>query len=190
MIILAIDSSRQTQSICLFDSRQSKTLAIYEKTNKSSQLISILADLLKECQMKIQDINLILVNIGPGSFTGIRSALTIIKTLAAELNLEIFAANNFELIRFEKNLAIDQALCISAGKNDYFISINNDYNNLEKNFFSLGRCDHQLLGFNQSNGAKLLVEYFLSLKNPNLINYLKLEPYYLREPSINKGSKQ
>lgn len=186
MIILALDSSHQTQSLCIFDSRRSQILASHEGNNKSSQLIPVLAKLLEKSTLKIQNIDLILINLGPGSFTGIRSSLTITKTLGAELNPKIIGINNFELIRFEKKISSKQKFCINAGKNDYFISLNDNYEDLKMNFFSLENLGLETVEFNQNNSARLMIDYFLSLENPKFINYQALKPYYLREPSINK----
>ena len=74
----------------------------------------------------------VVVNIGPGSFTGIRTALTLAKTLQANLNIKVIAVNNFQILRF-LNPGIEQLAFRASVKNteEYFVSLDEDYDNLE-----------------------------------------------------------
>lgn len=182
MKFLSIDSSRNIQSVSLFDSASKQYLIQESSQSKSSVFVSDLLKLLSEQSIKPEDISLLLVTVGPGSFTGIRTGISVIKTLAAELGLDIFTANNFELLRYEQNLT--GPLAINAGLNDYYVSLDQDYENPETNFFSLELNGTPLLDFKTNNISGLLIEYFQSQKTPNLIKYTALEPYYLREPSV------
>jgi tRNA threonylcarbamoyl adenosine modification protein YeaZ len=186
MLILALDSSRKQLSISLFDTDSNKTLFSFSEEHKSSQLMPILVSLFEQAQIKPQELGLLACCTGPGSFTGLRTTLTIIKTMAAELQLPVFAINNFELLRFQHGLASDEALLMNAGKNDYFVSLNSDYANPETNFFALQDQGLGLIDFAEANTADLIIDYLLKHPESQKINYKELEPYYLREPSINK----
>lgn len=184
-MLLALDSSRQSISFSLYDETQASY--IFEKCfeEKSSQMISLIKNSFDEFEVKPNLISKILCTIGPGSFTGIRTGLTLAKTLASQLDLKIFPVNNFDLLRFE--LADpERPLCINAGKNDYYISLDNQYENQESNFFSFEKKDMELVNFTTKNISKLMIEYFLNLKHPELKSFDDVEAYYLREPSIGK----
>lgn len=183
MLILAIDSSHQNQSLAVFDEVKQQCILEVKQASLSSQLISLLVESFQQANLKPQDIGLLACSVGPGSFTGIRSTVTVVKTLAAELNIPIYAVNNFQLIRFENHLQENAPIAIAAGKNDYFISLDTNYSNLETNYFSLNHNGHQVYELQEQNIAKLIIETFDATRS--LINYKDLEPYYLREPSIN-----
>lgn len=154
---------------------------------KSSFFVADLLKTLDGEKISPSDISLLATAIGPGSFTGIRTGISIVKTLASELDLEIFVANNFELIRYEKNYA--GSFAIHAGLNDYYVSLDDDYANLEKNFFSYQLGNLELFDFEETTYvSELLIKLFLERQasNPALISYSDLKPYYLREPSIGK----
>jgi tRNA A37 threonylcarbamoyladenosine modification protein TsaB len=107
--------------------------------------------------------------------------------MAAQLDLPVFAINNFELLRFEHGLRADEALAMAAGKNDYFISLNSNYDNQETNFFSLEIGSARLFDF-KANSAELIINYIQQYPSFKTLSYQELEPYYLREPSINIAS--
>ena len=186
MLVLALDSSRKQQSIAIVKANQS--LFSLSAENKSSQLMPALVQAFEAAAIKPQELDLIACSVGPGSFTGIRTALTIVKTMAAQLDLPIITVNNFDLLRHKFRLSPQDPVLMHAGKNDYFLSLDNDYNNPETNFFSFETEGHALLDLAEINSAELIIDYMKA--NPELkpVQYSELQPYYLREPSIKKAS--
>ncbi|MQS98468.1 tRNA (adenosine(37)-N6)-threonylcarbamoyltransferase complex dimerization subunit type 1 TsaB [Companilactobacillus halodurans] len=105
MKILAFDTSNKPLSVAVVV--DGKTLAHIESTEKKTHSITILPDIkktLQESNLTIKDIDLIAVAKGPGSYTGVRLAVTVAKTLADTLDkplvgvssLEVLAANGEE----------------------------------------------------------------------------------------------
>lgn len=188
MLILAIDSSHQNQSLAVFDDIQQRFILETKHEQQSSQLISLLVESFHEAKLKPQDIGLMACSTGPGSFTGIRSTITVAKTLAAELNIPIYTTNHFELVRFENQLLDSDPVAIPAGKNDYFISLNTNYSDLEANYFSLEHNEHKVYELQAVNVSSLIINMMnksTTRSQQSTINYKELQPYYLREPSIN-----
>lgn len=64
----------------------------------SVKILPLISDALKNCNLDIRDINKIYVATGPGSFTGIRIGLTIMKVIAWSLNIDIVPVSSLELI--------------------------------------------------------------------------------------------
>ena len=78
MLILALDSSSQTQSLAVFDDIKQRFIIETQRQSQSSQLISLLVESFQEANLKPQDLGLLACSVGPGSFTGIRSTITIV----------------------------------------------------------------------------------------------------------------
>jgi tRNA A37 threonylcarbamoyladenosine modification protein TsaB len=188
MKILSIDSSANLASISIYDSDFEIVLAETSSIPRSSQLIKELQELCLLNSLIAQDFGLVLCCVGPGSFTGIRTVITIVKTIAAELDIKVFAVNSFQLLRHEKALLSSDPIAMRAGKNDYFISPGT----LNEDYYSTSVPDSiPVYEFESENLSQLLLSKYLYDKSSNqtlLIGYKELEPYYLREPSI--GSKK
>jgi tRNA threonylcarbamoyladenosine biosynthesis protein TsaB len=189
MKILSIDSSHNLASLCIYDSDLSTLVAAKDSIPKSSMLISELQELSQLNSLIAQDFSLVLCCIGPGSFTGIRTALTIVKTIAVELGIKVFAVNSFELLRYEKALTDKDSVAILAGKSDFFISPGSgreDYYSTEL------PSSIPVYELESKNYSKLLLDLYLSDISKNqaaLIGYKEVKPYYLREPSIGTKKK-
>ena len=64
----------------------------------TDELLVVIDELLKSANLKIEDIENLCVCVGPGSFTGIRVAISICKGLAVDSKMKVFVASNFEII--------------------------------------------------------------------------------------------
>jgi tRNA threonylcarbamoyl adenosine modification protein YeaZ len=195
-LLLALDSSSSNPSFTVVDEENSQVILDWHSESKSSQLLGILIEEFEKKDLEAKKISKILVSRGPGSFTGIRTALSITKLLSKQLKIPVLSTNNFELIRFEQGLGKEEPFKIPAAKNDYFVSLNSDYDNLNKNFF-ISEKDYEL---NESikkidlrkiqslSSSRLLVDYFkpLVFHLANSQKTYSLEPYYLREASLGK----
>ena len=77
---------------------------VYFKSDKNQkkhtdELLNVVDELLIQSCLKIKDINNLCVCIGPGSFTGIRVAISIVKGLAVESNAKVYALTNFDILQ-------------------------------------------------------------------------------------------
>ena len=73
-----------------------------QKKHTDELLLSV-DELLNKAELQIQDIDNICVCIGPGSFTGIRVAVSICKGLAIGAHAKIFVADNFEIVSYNES---------------------------------------------------------------------------------------
>ncbi len=64
----------------------------------SAVIVPAIQALLESQQLSPQNLGGLAVNIGPGSFTGIRTGLSTVRTLAQFLEVPVYAFNTFELL--------------------------------------------------------------------------------------------
>ena len=74
------------------------------KKNISEILILEVEKFIKKSNVNIKDLSSIYIITGPGSFTGIRSALTFAKSLKLTMKLNLFGLSKFELINYKINI--------------------------------------------------------------------------------------
>ena len=101
MKILAIDTST-THSSCsvMEDNNIVGDFSINQSMSHNEILLVMVDEVLKKLNMDIEDIDLFVAVTGPGSFTGIRIGVTVVKALAMALNKPIVAVNTLEALSF------------------------------------------------------------------------------------------
>ncbi len=97
MKLLAIDTSNKIASVAVFDDNNflGEKLSSDQKTH-SEKLLPIIDELLSELKLKISDIDLFAVSVGPGSFTGIRIGVATIKGMAQALDKKVIGVTSLE----------------------------------------------------------------------------------------------
>lgn len=104
MVGLAIDSANQTASAALWSNVDRGALtvlasgALPPEMAKADQLILVIERLLGEQGLGYRDLDVIAVNRGPGSFTGIRSAVALARGLALAAELPVLGVTSHEAI--------------------------------------------------------------------------------------------
>jgi tRNA threonylcarbamoyl adenosine modification protein YeaZ len=133
MNILTFDTSLDKTYVSLRDENEPTTRIIENKDGKyhSAYLISTIAEFLKEKKITLQDINAIGVNIGPGSFTGIRACVTVARVMGQSLKIPVFGVSSLEIISGINNTDKTTACFIDARKN--------------KAYFALCSSEHEVL---------------------------------------------
>ncbi|MGR3741387.1 tRNA (adenosine(37)-N6)-threonylcarbamoyltransferase complex dimerization subunit type 1 TsaB [Companilactobacillus sp. DQM5] len=99
MKTLAFDTSNTVLSVSIDeDGKQLSSYFSDEKKTHSITLLPAIDESLKKAELTMKDIDQIIVAQGPGSFTGVRIAVTTAKTLAWTLNIDLKGVSSLELI--------------------------------------------------------------------------------------------
>ena len=101
MNILAFDTTLNKTYIALLkgNSLDTKVIESDEKNYHSAYLISAIKNITEKNGLKLQELDLIAVNNGPGSFTGIRVGVTVAKTLYKELGVNAFGVSSLDILQ-------------------------------------------------------------------------------------------
>lgn len=95
MYSLLLDSANRELNVALAKDGQIVDFISYDAWQRQSELMVKEIDVvLKRNKATAKDIDQVIVTIGPGSYTGIRIALTIAKTLAFALDIPIHAVSS------------------------------------------------------------------------------------------------
>lgn len=99
MKVLAIDTSNQAMSIAVLDDEKViGEITTNIKRNHSERLMPAIDELMKDVQWQPSDLNRIVVAKGPGSYTGLRIGVTVAKTLAWTLGVELVGISSLKTL--------------------------------------------------------------------------------------------
>ena len=125
MRLLALDTSNEAMSVAVLDN--DKLLAqttINRKRTHSEQLLPAIDDLVAASGLQPEDLDKIIVADGPGSYTGIRIAVTTGKTLAYTLNIALAGVSSLAVLA--ANITDTKAMIVpimNARRNNVFTGV-------------------------------------------------------------------
>lgn len=114
MKILSLDSSATSASVCVYDTEIDKIVGdffINTKLTHSQTLVPMIDALLNSTKLSISDIDAFAVNTGPGSFTGIRIGVALIKGMAMALDKPCVSISTLESMAYNFIDADDIVVC-------------------------------------------------------------------------------
>lgn len=171
-----------------------------DKNYHSLYLISKIKEAFKNNNISFSELDAITVNCGPGSFTGIRVAMSIAKIMAGELNIPLIGLNTAEILltAFEKDI-----LLMDARRDMYFVGTKENIEIIskekiseklenktilcDKNSFELHKNSTCFEDVNKNLGEIMLnlaQEKYNNSSNKEEFNYLKLEANYIQTPPV------
>lgn len=99
MYRLLLDTSTKTLYCALVD--DNKILSEYYiegRNDHAKNVVSIIDKTLKENNLSINDLNEIYAGVGPGSYTGVRMAVTVAKMIATNTKIKLFGFSSLEMM--------------------------------------------------------------------------------------------
>ena len=122
MLLLAFDTCLDKTYVVLRtedDIISSDTILSNDKNYHSAYLISTIKSILKASNYTPQNIDAIAINVGPGSFTGIRACTTVARVMAQQLNCKAIGISSLEIISRAKS--DEYIVALDARKNKAYL---------------------------------------------------------------------
>ena len=95
-----------------------------ESKYHSAFLISTIKNILRKNNLKPEDLDVIGINIGPGSFTGIRACTTVARVIAQQLNIKAIGVSSLEIL--SKLGGENPLVALDARKNKAYLWCDNE----------------------------------------------------------------
>ena len=193
MFTILLDSSNTNLSVGLAQDNVLLDYVCYEAWQRQSEyMIPELDKLLNKYHVNRSDIQDVIVAIGPGSYTGVRIAITIAKTIATALGVLLYPVSSLRVLKAGKKPSI---CLINARSNRSYIGVYQDQqiilsdqimNNTDVINFINSHPDFVICGdtkyLNLESVNSNNLEEMLSLKGSlEPINPLSLKPVYMKE---------
>lgn len=129
----------------------------------------------------------VIVNNGPGSFTGVRLGVTIVKTIAYTLRIPVKTITSLECIAV--NLSGNEKFTYISDNNGYYIGIFNENNELIGNYEYVNNDVFEEFSKKYSLHSDVTIDYkkvleFAVKKEP--INAHEVNPLYVKKLDVEK----
>lgn len=103
MYQLLLDSSNVFLSVGLAKDGKVVDKIFYEAWQRQSEMMTTeVGNILERNHISKEDLDGVVVGIGPGSYTGVRIGVTIAKTIAYALNIKIYAKSSLSLLKHQE----------------------------------------------------------------------------------------
>jgi len=126
MKILTFDTSTETMYVTISNDSEilaNKIIETTEKSYNSAHLIPVIIELLQSQNLAMKDIEAIGVNIGPGSFTGIRASATVAKVMAQQLDIPVVGISSLEIYSLLNNTKKGTLILLDARRGKAYMAV-------------------------------------------------------------------
>ena len=102
MLTFGITTSTKRASLSLHENEK----LLYEITEEvtkthSTTILAQINELLEKSNKNLEDITDVIVSVGPGSFTGVRIAISVVKGLFYSKNVKVFEVNELDALAYQ-----------------------------------------------------------------------------------------
>ena len=122
MNILSIDSSGEILSIDLKKNNKHYSYSDQQKSRASQIILSSIDQIMSDNKLDVSDLNLVIFNKGPASFTGTRIAASVCQAIGYSLNIPVVGVNSLSLMayKFYCEYSISKITCIKKAYGDKY----------------------------------------------------------------------
>ena len=100
-MLLALDTATRLASIALYDGQQLLSEATWHSARRHTvELMPRVVQMLEQAELKPQSLSAVAVTLGPGSFTGLRVALSVAKGLAVAHDLALLGVPTLDVVAY------------------------------------------------------------------------------------------
>ena len=101
MKILSIDTASNISTVAVLENENCiKEIIIDDSRNHSEKIMPLIEQVLKETDLALKNIDLIVCDKGPGSFTGIRIGVGTVLAFQDSLNIECVGISSLEALSY------------------------------------------------------------------------------------------
>lgn len=121
-IVLSVETATRNSSLAILRGAETH-VALWRGAadfSASDNLLLEIERLLLKAATSLSEVNLLAVTVGPGSFTGLRIGLSIVKGLAAAREIPVIGVPTLRAMAFEENQKTTVCVILAAGRDEFF----------------------------------------------------------------------
>ena len=174
MKILSIDTASNLCTVAILEDKKCiKEIVVNDARNHSEKIMPVIEQVLLETSLNLSNIDLIVCDKGPGSFTGIRIGVGTVLAFQDSLNIPCIGISSLEALAY--NVEQDGLICslIDAKNNNVYFGLFEHKNN---EYFQIGNLEfkniNEVLSLLQEQNTSITFVGDGTVPNKNLIESL------------------
>lgn len=143
MKILSIDTASNICTVAILENTTClKELIVNDARNHSEKIMPLIEQVLAETHLTLSQIDLIVCNKGPGSFTGIRIGVGTVLAFRDSLNIKCLGISSLEALAY--NVNTNGLICslIDAKNNNVYFGL---FDRKDNNYFQIGNLEFKTI---------------------------------------------
>src|SRR5215208_4876246 len=124
-MLLAVDTSTAQVGLAIYDGPQGQVISEYawrSSQRHTVELAPAISELLTRCGLTMEDIHVLGVALGPGSFTSLRVGLSLVKGLAISRELPVIGISTLDILAAAQPLSrLPLIILIQAGRSRFAV---------------------------------------------------------------------
>jgi len=192
---LYIDTHDNFLRLVLFkNGKVSRKLIKESEQSHSTNTMPGIESLLKDENIKVNDLNEILVGNGPGSFTGIRIAVTIAKGLAYTLSIPIKTITSLKALAVGSNLRENKLAVVSDRNGKYIGEFDSNNNEIDEiKYLKNLEFDDYVKNKNIQIVENIDLDFetiYNYLRDEKVTNVHEVKPFYVKNIEVQSSGKK
>ncbi|MDQ6630467.1 MAG: tRNA (adenosine(37)-N6)-threonylcarbamoyltransferase complex dimerization subunit type 1 TsaB [Verrucomicrobiota bacterium] len=213
MKILALEFSCDERSVAIFENETGDSpvalCVASEKSGRATHAVALIQNVLRQADWEREQIEVIAVGLGPGSYTGIRAAIAFAQGWQLARDIKIVGISSGECLAFQaqkKKLFGQINIIIDAQRNEFYVATYEISETIRRQIKPLAIVPFSEIETRAVNGEVIIgpdsTNWFhearnlfpnaeslaqLAARHPDFVSGEKLEPIYLRETSFIKA---
>ena len=143
MKILSIDTASNICTVAILENTTClKELIVNDARNHSEKIMPLIEQVLAETHLALSQIDLIVCNKGPGSFTGIRIGVGTVLAFRDSLNIKCLGISSLEALAYNVNTNGLVCSLIDAKNNNVYFGL---FDRKDNNYFQIGNLEFKTI---------------------------------------------
>ena len=190
MKILSIDTASNLCTVAILEDKKCiKEIVVNDARNHSEKIMPVIEQALQETSLNLNNIDLIVCDKGPGSFTGIRIGVGTVLAFQDSLNIPCIGISSLEALAY--NVEQDGLICslIDAKNNNVYFGLFEHKNN---EYFQIGNLEfkniNEVLSLLQEQNTSITFVGDGTVSNKNLIESLTQNSIFCEKNDLSSFS--
>ncbi len=188
MIILGFDCSGHGcgAGICNAATKDFVILRDEEPRRQAERLVPLIQDVMSQASLTWQDITHITTPRGPGSFTGLRIALSVAKSLRLSLQKPVSTPDAFAVHAQAQNIQTKSLILIDTLRRDFYGQVTQPDGTAFEPARIYQKTEIETTTTPIIHAADIDIQALLNLAHAGFVETADIAPFYLREAEVSQ----